>query len=175
MPPASKLNPGRTRRLPIVPVIILLAACGGQASPGPVSTSISAPASATSAASGQCSGKPTPAQTEGPYFKPGSPARTSLLEPGMAGTRLALSGRVLSRDCRPIAGARLDFWQAGASGTYDNAGYRLRGNQTTGADGRYALATAVPGADPGRTAHIHAKSQPAGTGKLTSQLYFPRA
>src|SRR5256886_4383479 len=173
MPPASKLNPGRTRRLPMVPVIILLAACGGQASRGPVSTGISAPASATSAASGQCSGQPTAAQTEGPYFKPGSPARTSLLEPGVAGPRLALSGRVLSRDCRPIAGARLDFWQADASGTYDNAGYRLRGNQTTGSDGRFALVTVVPGEYPGRTEHIHVKVQHAGTGTLTTQLYFP--
>jgi len=91
----------------------------------------------------------------------------------MAGTRLALSGRVLSRDCRPIAGARLDFWQADASGTYDNAGYRLRGNQTTGSDGRYALATVVPGEYPGRTEHIHVKVQRAGTGTLTTQLYFP--
>src|SRR5256712_3266706 len=173
MPPASKLTPGRMRRLPIVPAIILLAACGAQASPGPVATGSSAAASATSAASAQCSSQPTPAQTEGPYFKPGSPARTSLLEPGMAGTRLALSGRVLSRDCRPIAGARLDFWQADASGTYDNAGYRLRGNQTTGSDGRYALVTVVPGEYPGRTEHIHVKVQRAGTGTLTTQLYFP--
>src|SRR5256714_7931430 len=159
MLPASKLNPGWMRRLPIVPVIVLLAACGGQASPGAVPTS-SAPASATSTASGQCSEKPTPAQTEGPYFKPGSPARTSLLEPGMAGTRLALSGRVLSRDCRPIAGARLDFWQADASGTYDNAGHRLRGNQTPGSDGRYAPDTAVPGGDPGPPRDNHRKVQP---------------
>src|SRR3989475_8875781 len=173
MPPASKLNPGRTRRLPIVPAIILLAACGAQASPGPVATGSSAAASATSAASAQCSSQPTPAQTEGPYFKPGSPARSSLLEPGMAGTRLALSGRVLSRDCRPIAGARLDFWQADASGTYDNAGYRLRGNQTTGSDGRYALVTVGPGEYPGRTEHIHGKGQGAGTGMPTTQLTFP--
>jgi len=99
--------------------------------------------------------------------------RTSLVEPGMAGTRLALSGRVLSRDCRPIAGARLDFWQADASGTYDNSGYRLRGNQTTGVDGRYVLETIVPGEYPGRTEHIHVKVQRAGVGTLTTQLYFP--
>ena len=91
----------------------------------------------------------------------------------MAGTRLALSGRVLSRDCRPIAGARLDFWQADPSGTYDNAGYRLRGNQTTGSDGHYALDTVVPGEYPGRTEHIHVKVQPAGGSTLTTQLYFP--
>src|SRR5438093_1618939 len=46
---ASKLNPGRLRRLPIVPVIVLLAACGGQASPGPVATGGSASAPATQA------------------------------------------------------------------------------------------------------------------------------
>jgi len=154
-------------------MLLFLAACGGQASPRPVATSSPATASATSEASGQCSGQPTPAQTEGPYFKPGSPMRTSLVEPGMAGTRLALSGRVLSRDCRPIAGARLDFWQADASGSYDNAGYRLRGSQTTRSDGRYALDTVVPGEYPGRTEHIHVKVQPAGGGTLTTQLYFP--
>ena len=154
-------------------MLLFLAACGGQASPRPVATSSPATASATSEASGQCSGQPTPAQTEGPYFKPGSPTRTSLVEPGMAGTRLALSGRVLSRDCRPIAGARLDFWQADASGSYDNAGYRLRGNQTSESDGRYALDTVVPGEYPGRTEHIHVKVQPAGGGTLTTQLYFP--
>src|SRR2546430_8666628 len=173
MPPASKLNPGRLRPLVIVSAIVLLAACGGQASPRPVATSSPATASATNEASGQCSGQPTPAQPEGPYFKPGSPMRTSLVEPGMAGTRLALSGRVLSRDCRPIAGARLDFWQADASGSYDNAGYRLRGNQTTGSDGRYVLETIVPGEYPGRTEHIHVKVQRPGMCTLTTQLYFP--
>src|SRR5438034_9655192 len=161
------------RRFCVMAMLLFLAACGGQASPRPVATSSPATASATSEASGQCSEKPTAAQTEGPYFKPGSPARTSLLEPGMAGTRLALSGRVLSRDCRPIAGARLDFWQADASGTYDNAGYRLRGNQTTGSDGRYVLETIVPGEYPGRTEHIHVKVQAPGSGALTTQLYFP--
>src|SRR5947208_8200932 len=161
------------RRFCVMAMLLFLAACGGQASPRPVATSSPATASATSEASGQCSGQPTPAQTEGPYFKPGSPMRTSLVEPGMAGTRLALSGRVRSRDCRPIAGARLDFWQADASGTYDNAGYRLRGNQTTGSDGRFALVTVVPGEYPGRTEHIHVKVQHAGTGTLTTQLYFP--
>jgi protocatechuate 3,4-dioxygenase beta subunit len=97
----------------------------------------------------------------------------SLLEPGMAGTRLTLSGRVLSRDCRPTAGARLDFWQADSRGTYDNSGYRLRGNQTTGTDGRYVLATVVPGEYPGRTEHIHVKVQRPGKMTLTTQLYFP--
>src|SRR5256886_14548643 len=156
------------RRFCVMAMLLFLAACGGQASPRPVATSSPATASATSEASGQCSGQPPPAQTEGPYFKPGSPMRTSLVEPGMAGTRLALSGRVLSRDCRPIAGARLDFWQADASGTDDNPGYRHRGNHTTGSDGRYALATGGPGEDPGRTEHSHVKVHRAGSATLTT-------
>jgi len=91
----------------------------------------------------------------------------------MAGMRLSLTGRVLTPDCAPVAGARLDFWQANAAGAYDNSGYRLRGNQLSDAEGRYALQTIVPGLYPGRTEHIHVKVQPAGKSTLTTQLYFP--
>jgi protocatechuate 3,4-dioxygenase beta subunit len=69
----------------------------------------------------------TTAQTEGPYFKSGTPERTSLLEPEMPGTRLVLTGRVVTRSCAPVASARLEFWQADANGAYDNSGYRLEG------------------------------------------------
>src|SRR5581483_10479740 len=95
----------------------------------------------------------TPAETEGPYYKRDTPERTSLLEPGMAGTRLLLSGQVLTRDCRPVAAALLDFWQADAAGAYDNAGYRLRGHQFADEAGRYTLETVVPGLYPDRIFH----------------------
>jgi protocatechuate 3,4-dioxygenase beta subunit len=117
----------------------------------------------------------TLAQTEGPYFKRNSPERTSLVEPEMAGTRLVLSGYVLTRNCRPVAGALLDFWQADAAGAYDNAGFTLRGHQFTDAQGRYRLETVLPGEYPGRTLHIHVKVQAPGRGVLTTQLYFPGA
>src|SRR5688572_29678762 len=55
---------------------------------------------------------PTPAQTEGPYFSSNSPQRTSLVETGISGTLLTLTGRVLSTTCQPIPQAKLDFWQA---------------------------------------------------------------
>jgi hypothetical protein len=71
----------------------------------------------------------TPALTEGPYFKAGSPERTSLLETGMPGIKLVLTGNVLTPDCQPIAGALLEFWQADTNGQYDNSGYTLRGHQ----------------------------------------------
>ena len=65
----------------------------------------------------------TPAQTEGPYFKSSSPQRSSLLESGVTGTLLTITGRVLTTTCQPISAAKLDFWQADDSGNYDNAGF----------------------------------------------------
>lgn len=44
-----------------------------------------------------------------------------------------------------MAGALLDLWQADHYGAYDDAGYRYRGHQYTGADGAFALSTIVPG------------------------------
>ncbi|GAA3042428.1 Protocatechuate 3,4-dioxygenase beta subunit [Actinokineospora globicatena] len=115
----------------------------------------------------------TIAQTEGPYFKPGSPQRTSLIQPGTTGTRLTVSGFVFSRSCRPLANALLDFWQADSRGAYDNSGYTFRGHQYTDASGKFTLTTIVPGLYPGRTRHIHVKVQNPGGRILTTQLYFP--
>src|SRR6266702_2569629 len=112
-------------------------------------------------------------QIEGPYFKPSSPERLELFEEGMAGQPIELVGSVLSRTCKPLAGALLDFWQADAKGQYDNSGFRLRGHQFTDAEGRYRLRSIVPGIYPGRTRHIHVKVQPRGGAVLTTQLYFP--
>jgi protocatechuate 3,4-dioxygenase beta subunit len=116
---------------------------------------------------------PTMRQTEGPYFKPSSPERVELIEPGMGGQPLELVGFVLTRGCKPVAGALVDFWQANDKGEYDNSGFRLRGHQFTDAEGRFRLRTVVPGVYPGRTRHIHVKAQPKGGQILTTQLYFP--
>jgi protocatechuate 3,4-dioxygenase beta subunit len=116
---------------------------------------------------------PTPEETEGPYFKPRSPERRSLLEPGIEGRHLVLSGLVMTTGCVPVSGAVLDFWHADASGEYDNSGFRLRGHQLTDDQGRYRLETIIPGVYTGRTRHIHVKVQAPGTPILTSQLYFP--
>jgi protocatechuate 3,4-dioxygenase beta subunit len=112
-------------------------------------------------------------QTEGPYFKPSSPERLELFEEGMAGQPIELIGLVLTRACKPVPAALLDFWQADAKGEYDNSGFRLRGHQFTDAEGRYRLRSVVPGAYPGRTRHIHVKVQPRDGRVLTTQLYFP--
>lgn len=116
----------------------------------------------------------TQQQTEGPYYKPDTPQRNSLLEEGMSGMRLILVGYVLDQNCQPLPNAWLDFWQADTNGEYDNAGYRLRGHQFTDGQGRYYLETVLPGLYASRPIeHIHVKVRPEGGGEVTSQLYFP--
>ena len=116
---------------------------------------------------------PTPEQSEGPFFTPDSPERASLLEPGLAGTRLVVGGSVLATDCTPVGGALLEFWHADGGGEDDNEGYRLRGHQFASRSGRYRLETIVPGLYSGRTRHIHVKAQAPDRPVLTTQLYFP--
>ncbi len=116
---------------------------------------------------------PTSELTEGPYFTSGSPRRRSLLARGVTGTRLTITGYVLTRSCKPVKRAKLDFWQADAAGLYDTSGNRLRGHQFTDAAGRYQLETIVPGLYTGRTKHIHVKVQAPGRSVLTTQLFFP--
>src|SRR5436190_9549062 len=117
--------------------------------------------------------EPTPARTEGPYFKPASPERRRIRDERTAGAPFVVSGRVVSTRGVPVAGALIDVWQADGDGAYDLEGFRLRGHQVTEADGTYRVETVVPGYYPGRTRHVHVKVQPAGGAVLTTQLFFP--
>ncbi|MFD8144041.1 carbohydrate-binding protein [Streptomyces sp. NPDC059708] len=117
--------------------------------------------------------EPTVEQMEGPYFKPNSPLRNSLVTSGTPGTRLTVSGYVFGRACRPVPGVLLDFWQADDNGAYDNSGYGFRGHQFSTAQGAFSLSTIVPGLYPGRTRHLHVKLQAPGRRVVTTQLYFP--
>lgn len=117
--------------------------------------------------------EPTHDQIEGPYFKPNSPLRTSLVTASTPGVPLTVSGYVFGRECRPVPGVLLDFWQADTNGAYDMSGYGFRGHQFTDQNGAFTLTTIVPGLYPGRTRHIHVKAQAPGSGILTTQLYFP--
>jgi len=163
-----------------VPAAAVLAACSGrslndilsrmEATPGDTTTLQTLP---PTPACGDDDDDLTIAQTEGPYYTPNTPERTSLLEPGITGTRLLVTGTVLSTGCTPIARALVDFWHCDDAGVYDNVGYKLRGHQFTDDAGRYSLETIVPGVYPGRTRHIHVKVQAPNQPVLTTQLYFP--
>src|SRR5437588_3063603 len=118
--------------------------------------------------------EPTLPETEGPFFKPRSPQRSDLREPGVEGRPVELSGYVLTRSCTRVAGALVDLWHADGNGDYDNTGFRLRGHVFTDGEGRFAFRTIVPGLYPGRTRHYHVRVQaPGRTAVLTTQFYFP--
>ena len=114
---------------------------------------------------------------EGPFYKPGAPERSTLVEDGIAGTRLTVSGRILGTNCVPLAGALLDVWQADDNGQYDNAGFKLRGRFHADSSGNYRLHTIVPrhyrvSRSSYRPSHIHVKVSATGVPLLTTQIYF---
>jgi protocatechuate 3,4-dioxygenase beta subunit len=116
---------------------------------------------------------PTVRQTEGPYFKPSSPQRADLVEPNGNARLVELSGRVLTRSCRPLPQALVDLWHADERGEYDNGGFRYRGHLFTDAEGGFRFRTILPALYVGRTRHYHVKVQAPQQRVLTTQLYFP--
>ena len=120
----------------------------------------------------ECSGITTPQQTEGPYYKVGSPQRNNIAQ-NLPGEKIVITGFVFDKNCQPIPSVWLDFWQADSKGVYDNSGYNLRGHQYTDASGRYQLETIIPSAYERRPPHIHVKIKAPDGIILTSQMYFP--
>lgn len=129
--------------------------------------------------------RPTPAQTEGPFYPDVMPAETDpdLVQIGgrrSKGEILALSGKVLGRDGRAVPGAVVEIWQCDANGRYiasrdaarggGDPGFQGFGRVKVGADGRYAFRTIRPVAYPGRTPHIHYKIYRPGGAVLTTQM-----
>ena len=107
------------------------------------------------------------------------------------GERIAVSGRVLDENGRPVAGALVEIWQANAAGRYRHVrddhpapldpNFTGAGRTITDAEGRYQFTTIKPGAYPWRNhenawrpAHIHFSL--FGTSfrtRLVTQMYFP--
>jgi protocatechuate 3,4-dioxygenase beta subunit len=107
---------------------------------------------------------PTAGDAEGPFYKPGAKER------GSTGSGLSVRGKVLGApDCRPLPGARVEWWQTNPSGEYDDA---HRGTRTASVAGEYAFTTDVPGKYPFRPRHIHFKASAPGYAPLTTQLYL---
>lgn len=109
---------------------------------------------------------------EGPYFRLGAPQRESLIEPGITGDRMLLTGRVLTPEGKPIPRAVLNFWMSDDQGNYDMVGYKLHGYTFADDEGRYRMEAIVPACyEPRHAKHIHVKVQGISR-PLTTQLYF---
>lgn len=123
----------------------------------------------------------------GPFYLAGAPFRSQLAPDSLPGERLRITGRVLAAgSCAPLAGAIVDVWHASSGGYYYGLeasqplkpeDYLLRGRIRTGADGRYAFATILPGnyrvsETWARPRHIHYLVSHPSRQSLTTQLYF---
>jgi len=141
---------------------------------------VGTPAGSLSGSNLECTaGTLTLREPEGPFYTPKAPGRRDIRDPGVNTGVLILAGRVLDAQCRPVAGAVLDFWQTDHKGIYDNQGYRYRGHQFTDPDGRFELVTVRPHPYTAmslfRTPHLHVKVQGPDTPLLTTQLFLPDA
>jgi protocatechuate 3,4-dioxygenase beta subunit len=115
----------------------------------------------------------TPAVARDATYRPGSPERTSLVEPGTPGVPLTFTGTVTGLTCGRIAGARVDVWHADGRGAYDMTGWRYRGHQPTDADGQFRFRTIVPGAAGARAPQIGVHVVVAGKADFATVLFFP--
>jgi hydroxyquinol 1,2-dioxygenase len=95
-------------------------------------------------------GEATPSTVMGPFHIEGSPEMsmgTDMAE-GLPGQKCFVVGSVRDLDGKPIAGAKMDIWQADADGMYEaQLGTKdpfLRAIFTTGADGKYIVKTIAP-------------------------------
>ncbi|SPF77813.1 intradiol ring-cleavage dioxygenase [Pseudoprimorskyibacter insulae] len=128
-----------------------------------------------------------PEVTEGPYYFDPELVRADITE-GKPGIPLKMQLQVVSADCTPIPGARVDIWHCdalgnysgyksqGSDGTNDTSGETfLRGTLMTDDSGIAAFTTIYPGWYRGRTTHIHYKVFLDERTVLTSQIFFPDA
>ncbi len=115
---------------------------------------------------------------QGPFYLPGSPNTALVAQPGEPGTRLYISGTTLANDCEtPIAGVKIEVWQANAAAVYDTSqNFLLRGTVFSDENGLYAFETILPGpylnGNQYRPKHIHFKVTKPGFPDLITQLYF---
>ena len=90
---------------------------------------------------------PTPTDGFGPFGRGAPPVRAKI------GTGHVLTGVIISAgNCKPIAGAEVQFWQSDAKGRYKLA---LSGTVITDRAGRFRYQGPYPAAYEGRPPHIH--------------------
>ena len=133
--------------------------------------------------------RPTPAQTEGPFYPDHFPDDvdndlvqvTGRPAPG-AGTVTHLNGRVTDLRGQPLDGLTMEIWQCDAAGSYRHsrdprgdardANFQGYGRTQTAADGGYRFRTIQPVPYPGRTPHIDLAVSQGGRRRLVTQIYI---
>ena len=139
--------------------------------------------------------RPTPQQTKGPFYPVYRQADydndlTTVGDsgPSALGDALCITGSVMDQHLNPIAGARVEIWQACASGRYHHfndpnpapldAKFQYSGRDETDSRGIYQFKTIqpgsypVPGTDWVRAPHIHFRVIKPGYVELVTQVYF---
>ena len=133
----------------------------------------------------QSSLRPTPAQTEGPFYPVAFPADTDadLLRNGTSvygkGQTAWITGTVTDTRGTPLAGGVIEIWQCDQDGHYHHPGdggradpaFQGFGKVTLGRDGTYRFRTLRPAPYSGRTPHIHVKVRLGAQELLTTQFY----
>lgn len=106
---------------------------------------------------------PTPGDSEGPFYKPDAPFRSSV------GKGYLLSGTIMSaKDCSAVAGAKIEFWLAGADGKYDDA---HRAVVLADESGAYRFECNVPPKYTSRPPHVHIRVTAENFNTLITQHY----
>lgn len=103
------------------------------------------------------------------------------------GEIVLVQGTLTDQNCKPVAGALVEIWQACKSGKYNHPSdpnnapldpnFQYWGKAVTDANGFYRFRTIVPGAYPAdvgwvRPPHIHFKVAKLGYAELITQMYF---
>ena len=108
--------------------------------------------------------RPTAPDALGPFYEPGAPVRSKV------GSGYVLTGRVLTRSCRAIRGARIELWLANPQGEYDDA---HRATLFAGRRGGYRFESNKPPSYQSRPPHIHVRVSARGYRTLVTQ-HYPR-
>ncbi|MBS0452000.1 MAG: intradiol ring-cleavage dioxygenase [Proteobacteria bacterium] len=141
------------------------------------------------AQTGTGSRRPTPSQTEGPFYPVQLPADTDndLLHNGAlnhhGGEPAWVEGTVADLRGQPLAGATVEIWQCDQAGHYHHPGdggradpaFQGFGRVQADAEGRWRFHTLRPVPYTGRTPHIHFKVKQGPRELLTTQLYVQGA
>lgn len=142
----------------------------------------------------QCLKLKTPQQPEGPFYpvvdqvdKDADLIQVEGATKIAKGEIVIVQGVLTDQNCKPVAGALVDIWQACASGRYNHPSdpntapidpdFQYWGKAITDSKGQYRFRTIKPGSYPAdagwiRPAHIHFKVSALGYIELITQMYF---